>query len=120
MLAIHLLTWFKGKFVGKDSYGNCYYTERFLIRSKDSKTPRRWVMFKGLAEGSKIPGEWHGWLHHTTEQTPLEKNNTVYKWQKPYSPNLTGTPHAYNPDSSHKKLDLDKTSFKHYTPWNPT
>jgi NADH:ubiquinone oxidoreductase subunit len=119
MLAIRLLTWFKGKFIGKDRYGNCYYTERFLIKSKDSKLARRWVMFKGFAEGSKISPEWHAWLHHTTAQIPNEKTTTVYGWQKPYHPNLTGTPHAYRPNSANEKLQLDKVFLTHYTPWNP-
>lgn len=119
MLAIQLLTWFKGNLIGKDRYGNCYYTERFLIKSNNSKSTRRWVVFKGFAEGSKIPAEWHGWLHHTTEQIPIEKDNTVYEWQKPHAPNLTGTPNCYKPNIANKKLDIDKASFKHYTPWNP-
>lgn len=109
MFSMRLLTWFKGKFTGQDRYGNRYYTERFLTPSATARRPRRWVMFKGLAEGSKVPPEWHGWLHYTTDQKPAEAA-ALYNWQKPHEPNLTGGPRAYRP---RKRIP------GRYSPWIP-
>ncbi len=82
--------------MGADSFGNTYY-ERL---SKNAR-PKRWVLYKGRAEGSKIPPEWHLWLHHTTASPPQKQR--AYPWQKPHQPNLSGTSHAYKPAPSRKK-----------------
>lgn len=118
MLTMRLLTLFKGKFTGKDRYGNCYYKERFFVRSADANRPRRWVMFKGPAEGSKVPPEWHGWLHHATDQPPTGYA-PAHEWELPYQPNLTGTPHAYRPHNLTTKQAVSKKALKNYTPWTP-
>ncbi len=87
-------TMFHGVEVGQDDFGNRYYHER--------KTPagvrqRRWVMYQGEPEASKVPPEWHIWLHHTADapipaSSPLRK-----KWQKVFQENQTGTEAAYFP-----------------------
>ena len=46
-----LFTWHKGVRVGEDDQGNIYY------RTRDDK--RRWVIFNGEAEASRINPEWH-------------------------------------------------------------
>src|SRR6266851_3412035 len=61
---------------------------------------RRWVLYKGAAEASKVPAEWHGWLHHTARDVPVAGAEPKYSWQKPHQPNLTGTPLAYRPPGS--------------------
>jgi NADH:ubiquinone oxidoreductase subunit len=85
-------TWRKGERVGADEYGNVYYKER--------NGKRRWVIYNGLAEASKIPPGWHGWMHHRTDKTPLEEAYTPREWQKPHEVNRTGTPSAYRPDGA--------------------
>ena len=52
--------------IGTDQFGNRYYEER---RARTGKPPRRYVRYNGIAEASKVPADWHGWLHHT-ESTP--------------------------------------------------
>ena len=64
-----LFTWWKGERVGTDEFGNRYYREKpgRQLRpggGRDSRE-RRWVLYKGEAEASKVPPEWHAWLHHT-------------------------------------------------------
>src|SRR3546814_3251531 len=54
------------------------------------------LAYNGLAEASKVPPEWHGWLHHLTD-TPPEATAPRYAWQKEHMPNLTGTRYAYRP-----------------------
>ena len=45
---------FLGKLVGSDSLGNKYY---------ESKAGKRWVIYSGEIDASKIPGEWYSWIH---------------------------------------------------------
>ena len=51
-----LNTMFFGKLVGEDTSGNKYY---------ESKSGKRWVIFNGEIEASKIPIEWYSWIHRT-------------------------------------------------------
>ena len=52
-----LFTLFYGKKVGEDQFGNEYY--------KNQKDTKRWVIYKNEVEASKIPPEWHMWIHKT-------------------------------------------------------
>jgi NADH:ubiquinone oxidoreductase subunit len=85
-------TWRKGKRVGEDSQGNVFY------QSADGS--RRWVIYNGEAEASRIAPEWHGWLHHTWQDPPTVAPPPKQPWEKPYVPNLTGTAEAYHPPGS--------------------
>ena len=116
-----LFTKLKGTKVGEDEYGNVYYCSS----SKEGEgigrynTERRWVVYKGLAEPSKVPPYWHGWLHHMTDEIPKEKDAELqYSWQKPHLPNLTGTVHAYHPSDSFKRGKRAK-AVGDYEAWNP-
>ena len=50
----------------------------FLIEEAEGKgtgagkTRRRWVIYKGYADASRVPSDWHGWLHHTFDTPPSE------------------------------------------------
>ncbi|MFS4438980.1 NADH:ubiquinone oxidoreductase subunit NDUFA12 [Paracoccaceae bacterium GXU_MW_L88] len=79
-----------GNKVGEDAQGNIYY----------QNGKRRWVIYNGEAEGSRVPPEWHGWLHHTWEEPPTERPLVRREWELPHQPNLTGTPLAYHPPGS--------------------
>ena len=59
-------TWRNGVKVGDDDQGNLFYETR------DGK--RRWVIFNGEAEASRVGPEWHGWLHHTFKDSGLCAN----------------------------------------------
>ncbi len=102
-----IYTLLKGKLVGKDQFGNKYYS--------NSKDKKRWVIYKNIVESSKIPPEWHLWIHYLSKNKPSESTNK-FKWQKEYEENLTGTSKAYKPDGS---LHSDsKKSTKKYETWN--
>ena len=73
-----IYTLFTGKLMGKDQFGNKYY--------KNSKD-RRWVIFKNNIEASKIPPEWHAWIHFTNRNVPLDENEK-FSWQKKFSLSL--------------------------------
>ena len=83
------------KAVGQDVEGNRYYRAK---PRKGYKRDRRWVIYNGEAEASRVPPEWHGWLHHQTDAVPSEQGPSFRQpWQKPWQPNLTGSTAAYRP-----------------------
>ncbi len=114
---IRLLIWFKGRLVGNDSYGNRYYEEKHRQASHVGHR-RRWVIYKGNHEATKIPPEWHAWLHYRADKPVQGK---VYSWQKAYKPNLTGTTQAYKPQTTENgKVIRFSTKMKRpYEPWKP-
>lgn len=91
-LGTRLFTWRKGEKVGEDADGNCYY------QSRDGK--KRWVIFNGESEASRVSPDWHGWLHHTFKEPPTERPLDRKTWEKPHQPNMTGTEAAYQPPGS--------------------
>ena len=98
-----------GTRVGEDRLGNIYY------RNLDDS--RRWVIYNGEAEASRVPTEWFGWLHRTWDETPSERPHAVNFWEKPSLPNLTGTPLAYAPPGSLRRADPPKR--QDYDAWTP-
>ena len=84
-----LWTWRKGVKVGEDQQGNIFYN------NKDDS--RRWVIFNGPIEASRIDPDWHGWLHRTWNEPPTDKPLVHRSWEKPHQENRTGTVAAYAP-----------------------
>ena len=115
---ISLFSFFSGgKFVGKDGLGNKYYKGK---PRKGYRREKRWVLYNGVPEASNIPPEWHGWLHYQTDTVPSEDNNPLRRpWQKPHTPNLTGTTGAYRPPGhllSGGKRDKATGDYEAWTP----
>ena len=108
-LNTQLYTSRKGVKVGEDEAGNVFY------QTRDGK--RRWVIFNGEAEASRVSPDWHGWLHHTFDEPPTERPLTRKPWEKPHSENLTGTPLAYAPTGSIRRADPAPRSD--YEAWQP-
>ncbi len=102
-------TWRHGVRVGDDEQGNVYYETR------DAK--RRWVIFNGEAEASRVNADWHGWLHHTFKETPSKKPLAHKTWEKPHQENLTGTTMAYAPAGSLRAVK--PVSHSDYEAWQP-
>ena len=114
---ITLFTALKGKKrVGRDELGNTYY--RAKPRPGYSRE-RRWVMYKGAPEASKVPPEWHGWLHHQTDEVPEGPESFRRPWQKPHQPNMTGTNHAYRPPGHILEGGQRDKATGDYTAWSP-
>src|SRR5262249_35277061 len=87
----------RGALVGADEQGNRYYEER---RASLEGRKRRYVIYSGLAEASKVPPDWHGWLHYTIAEPPTVAPLKRQKWEREHQPNLTGTLGAYRPKGS--------------------
>lgn len=116
------LTLWKGQaqLVGEDDQGNRYYEEGRGKGSFPEGGRRRWVVYHGVAEGSRIPPEWHGWLHHTWDEPPTKAALTVQKFEKQHLPNMTGTALAYRPKGSISVAGTPgDESTKDYEAWSP-
>lgn len=113
-ITTRLYTKLFGQIVGADEFGNVYYTEKKQPRDRKAK---RWVVYNGLAEPSKVPAEWHGWLHYTLD-APIT-NRREYNWEKSHLPNLTGTTGAYLPAGHLLKGGRRAPSTSDYEPWKP-
>ncbi|MEL6644727.1 MAG: NADH:ubiquinone oxidoreductase subunit NDUFA12 [Pseudomonadota bacterium] len=108
-LGTQLFTWRKGKRVGEDDQGNVFY--------QTADGSRRWVVFNGEAEASRISPEWHGWLHRTWDEPPTEVALKRKAWEKPHQENLTGTAMAYAPEGSIRRPEPAARSD--YEAWQP-
>ena len=109
---------FTANFAGIDEYQNRYYESK---KQKDSfGRKKRFCIYKGTVEASKIPAKWHAWIHHCTEK-PLEYKNLF--WFKSHTPDVTGTPYAFSPNK-HTQFNIHGKYFinrnKDYTPWDGT
>ncbi|MEM8617819.1 MAG: NADH:ubiquinone oxidoreductase subunit NDUFA12 [Pseudomonadota bacterium] len=102
--------------VGTDDYGNRYFEDR---KPSVEGRKRRYVIYKGLAEPSKVPAEWHGWLHHTLDTPPSEAPLKRRAWETDHKPNMTGTMFAYRPKGSLKEDGERAESVNDYEAWTP-
>ncbi|NAZ37885.1 NADH:ubiquinone oxidoreductase subunit NDUFA12 [Rubellimicrobium sp. CFH 75288] len=95
--------------VGEDEFGHVYY------RTADDR--RRWVVYNGEAEASRVPPEWFGWLHRMYDEPPSERPLPRRPWEKPHLPNLTGTDLAYAPPGSIRNpVPVER---RDYEAWRP-
>ncbi len=104
-----LYTWRRGVFVGEDEQGNKFYETR------DAK--RRWVIFNGDNEASRVSPDWHGWLHRTFDEPPTKKPFEHQPWEKSHQENLTGTDQAYAPAGSIRRVN--PVERRDYEAWRP-
>jgi NADH:ubiquinone oxidoreductase subunit len=114
-----LWTWRFGELVGNDEQGNRYFRTRGGKIDPTLGFERRWVVYDGYAEATKVPPSWHGWLHHTVDVPPTDETYTPRDWEKPHIPNLTGTPAAYRPSGSTLASGRRPKATGDYQPWTP-
>ena len=104
--ATYIYTLINGKFIGKDEFGNKYYS---------NSKGKRWVIYNTEIEATKIPPTWHSWIHFKSINKPKD-NEKKFEWQKDHEQNLTGTNKAHKPEGS---LALnEKKNMKKYESWN--
>jgi len=109
----------RSSFVGEDEFGNRYYEDRKPSYGNDD-FHRRYVVYKGLAEPSKVPPDWHGWLHHAVDTPPTEVALPRQSWEKDHKPNLTGTLYASRPKGSLSKAgSARQETYADYESWSP-
>ena len=115
-IGTRLFTWLKGDFVGEDAYGNRYYTRKGV---PENRWRRRWVVYKGTPEASKVPPDWHAWLHRTVREPPSRSPLPAQPWEKEHLPNLTGTRAAYLPAGHVLRGGERKPATGDYEAWRP-
>ena len=99
-----------GREVGRDGAGNIYYT---------SAKGRRWVIYNGEPEASRVPPEWYLWLHKSVDMLPSEPPLRPRVWEKPWVPNLTGTASAHAPSGSLAVTGKRARATGDYEAWSP-
>ena len=115
-LGTRLFTLVNGVLVGTDPEGNRYYTER---HPREGRRVRRWVIYNGPAEASRVPASWHGWLHYRTDEPPPPEGRPRRPWQKDHVANATGTPAAYRPPGHVLEGGKRDKATGDYEPWRP-
>ena len=100
-----IYTLFVGKFAGRDHFGNKYFS---------NSKGKRWVIYNNDIEASKIPPEWHSWMHFLSIKKPSDIK-IKFSWQKQHEENLTGTKKAHKPEGS--LLSDSKKNMKKYETW---
>lgn len=123
-LISRLLTWWRGptlgtamftrshgREVGRDALGNIYY------ETADGR--RRWVIYPDENESSRVPPEWHLWLHHTRQSPPTEAPLPVRPWERPWRPNPTGTALAERPPGALEAGGHRARTTADYRAWTP-
>jgi NADH:ubiquinone oxidoreductase subunit len=106
----------RSAFVGQDDQGNRYFEEQ---RPSLDGRKRRYVIYAGLAEPSKVPPDWHGWLHYSFDEPPTVAPLPRKAWEQPHLPNLTGTPGAYRPKGSLARGGERAKAAADYQAWTP-
>lgn len=106
-----LYSWRKGEQVGEDGLGNRYF------RARDGS--RRWVIYAGANDASRVPPEWHGWLHHTFDDLPDAALPSARAWEAEPQPNLTGTAAAYRPAGAIERGGRRAAATGDYEAWRP-
>ena len=141
-------TWRRGRSVGEDEFGNRYFEATGPLIDPSVGPRRRWVIYNGVSEPSRVPPSWHGWLHHTVDVPPTQEKVTPRPWWKPppgwrgwlaftaevppsqetydprpwempHVPNNTGTPQAYRPKGSILREGERPEATGDYVPWTP-
>ena len=111
-----VFTSLKGEQVGTDAAGNRYYRSKNV---KDGQRERRWVIYDGANDASKVPAEWHGWLHGSGEDVPESFLPAPRIWEADYTPNATGSAGAYLPSGALERGGRRARASGDYEAWSP-
>ena len=114
-IGTHLFTARRGEHVGTDAQGNKYYRSK----RKDAERERRWVIYNGPNDASRVPAEWHGWLHGSFEDVPESFLPPPRIWEVDYTPNATGTAQAYRPQGALERGGKRARAVGDYEAWTP-
>jgi NADH:ubiquinone oxidoreductase subunit len=110
-LGTALFTRCRGREVGRDALGNIYY--------ETADGARRWVVYPGENDSSRVPPEWHGWLHRTRMAPPTDAPLPKRPWERPWRPNPTGTPLAELPKGALARGGARAKAAADYRAWTP-
>ncbi len=110
-----------GEHVGTDAQGNRYYRSKRKIAPGQpfAGHERRWVIYAGANDASRVPAEWHGWLHGSFDGVPESNLPPPRIWEVDYTPNATGTDKAYRPQGALERGGQRAQAAGDYQAWSP-
>lgn len=111
-----LFSWRHGEQVGVDAQGNAYFRSK---RKTGDGRERRWVIYNGANDASRVPPEWHGWLHGSFDGVPESNLPPARIWEADYTPNATGTAAAYRPAGALERGGRRAAASGDYEAWSP-
>jgi NADH:ubiquinone oxidoreductase subunit len=98
-----------GSKVGEDELGNLYFEGK----------GRRWVMYAGSNDVSRVPPEWYSWLTRQLDGVPDDVLPPAPPFLRAATPNLTGTADAYRPTGALEKGGIRQAATGDYQAWTP-
>ena len=101
-----------GEEVGRDDAGNVYFRHR-------GDPARRWVIYDGANDSSRVPPAWNAWLRSTIDEIPSKAMPPRRAFEQAAQPNLTGTPSAYRPSGSPISRQVRPAATGDYEAWKP-
>ena len=111
----------RGEQVGTDAQGNRYFRakKRQPASSPFAGRERRWVIYSGANDASRVPPEWHGWLHGTFDGVPESYLPPARIFEVDYTPNATGSAAAYRPQGALERGGKRARATGDYDAWSP-
>ena len=110
-----LFTAMRGEHIGTDGQGNKYFRQPV----KNGGFERRWVIYNGANDASRVPAEWHGWLHGAFTDVPESNLPPPRIWEADFTPNATGTAQAYRPQGALERGGKRAPATGDYEAWSP-
>ena len=105
-----------GERVGTDAAGNTYF--RAKKKLPDGRE-RRWVIYNGANDASRVPPEWHGWLHGSFDSLPESNLPPAKIWEADYTPTPPRTAAAYRPQGALERGGTRARATGDYEAWTP-
>ena len=107
--------------VGEDAQGNVYFKAKqpYPKGHPFAGRERRWVIYNGANDASRVPAEWHGWLHGNFDGVPESNLPPPRVWEVEFTPNATGTPAAYRPQGALERGGQRAPATGDYEAWSP-
>jgi len=97
---------------GRDEFGNVYFQHKGNAR-------RRWVIYAGANDGSRVPPGWQAWLRGTIDQLPDKGLPARRRFETAATPNVTGTADAYRPGGALGSGTGRAAATGDYQAWKP-
>ena len=101
-----------GEEAGRDAAGNVYFRHR-----KDPA--RRWVIYAGANDSSRVPPGWNAWLRGTIADVPDKALPERRAFEQPPQANITGTDDAFRPSGSLTRSGVRPAATGDYHAWKP-
>ena len=101
-----------GEEAGRDEAGNIYFRHR-------QDPARRWVMYSGANDSSRVPPGWNAWLRGTIDDVPDKALPPRRPFEQPPEANLTGSDQAWRPAGSIRAGGKRAAATGDYSAWTP-